>query len=86
MLEFHSLNFSYPSYNRRMLRDIMPPQPTKVVSGKGSARFFNNTFYGTDGIALTYKGIGDVLENNFFEYNDWSGANMIVATGGIEYV
>ncbi|KAL9968134.1 hypothetical protein ACROYT_G026467 [Oculina patagonica] len=81
-LVFHSLNFSYPSYNRRMLRDTSPPQWTKVVSGKGSARFFNNTFYGTDGIALEYQGINDTLENNFFEYNDWSGANMNVAGGG----
>ncbi|KAL9968135.1 hypothetical protein ACROYT_G026469 [Oculina patagonica] len=81
-LVFHSLNFSYPSYNRRMLRDTTPPQRTEVVSGKGSVRFFNNTFYGTDGIALKYQGIGDVVENNLFEYNDWSGANMNVATGG----
>lgn len=50
--------------------------------GKGYAKFFNNTFYGTDGIALEYQGIGDIVENNFFEYNDWSGANMNVAGGG----
>lgn len=65
-----------------MLRDTTPPQWTKVVMGKGYAKFFNNTFYGTDGIALEYQGIGDIVENNFFEYNDWSGANMNVAGGG----
>ena len=45
-------------------------------------KFFNNTVYGTDGIALEYQGVGDTVENNFFEYNDWSGANMNVAAGG----
>lgn len=38
--------------------------------------------YGTDGIALEYQGANDLVENNFFEYNDWSGANMNVAGGG----
>lgn len=45
-------------------------------------KFINNTMYGTDGIALEYQGANDLVENNLFEYNDWSGANMNVAGGG----
>lgn len=81
-LEFHSLNFRFPSYSQRMLRETAPPQWTKVFAGNGRVRFFNNTFYGSDGIALEYGGVNDTVENNFFEYNDWSGANMVKAQGG----
>lgn len=81
-LEFRSINFSYPTYNRRMLGDTTPPQWTKIMSGQGSMKFINNTMYGTDGIALEYQGANDLVENNLFEYNDWSGANMNVAGGG----
>ena len=52
------------------------------MADKGSVKIYNNTFYGTDGIALEYKGVNDRVENNFFEYNDWSGANMNKAGGG----
>ena len=81
-LELHSLNFMFPTYNRRMLQDTTPPQWTKVFAGKSSARIYNSTFYGTDGIALEYAGVNDTVENNLFEYNDWSGANMNKAGGG----
>ena len=83
-LELHSLNFSFPTYSRRMLQETTPPQWTKVFAGKGSVRIYNSTFHGTDGIALEYGGVNDTVENNFFEYNDWSGANMVKAQGGIE--
>jgi len=65
-----------------MLQDTTPPKWTKVFGGKGSVRLYNNTFYGTDGIALEYSGVNNTVENNFFEYNDWSGANMVKAQGG----
>lgn len=65
-----------------MLGDTTPPQWTKIMSGQGSMKFINNTMYGTDGIALEYQGANDLVENNLFEYNDWSGANMNVAGGG----
>ena len=66
-----------------MLHETDPPKWTKVFAGKGSVRIYNNTFYGTDGIALEYGGVNDTVENNWFEYNDWSGANMVKAQGGM---
>lgn len=66
-----------------MLHETDPPKWTKVFAGQGSVRIYNNTFYGTDGIALEYGGVNDTVENNVFEYNDWSGANMVKAQGGM---
>ena len=66
-----------------MLHETDPPKWTKVFAGQGSVRIYNNTFYGTDGIALEYGGVNDTVENNMFEYNDWSGANMVKAQGGM---
>ena len=82
-LELNSLHFKFPTYSRRMLHETDPPKWTKVFAGKGSVRIYNNTFYGTDGIALEYGGVNDTVENNVFEYNDWSGANMVKAQGGM---
>lgn len=45
-------------------------------------KFINNIMYGIDGIVLEYQGVNDLVENNFFEYNDWSGVNMNVVGGG----
>ena len=82
-LTLHSLNFRFPSYSRRMLQDSSPPRWTKVfVSNTGTSRIINNTFYGTDGMALEYNGVDNLVENNLFEFNDWTGNNMDVATGG----
>ena len=70
-----------------MLGIADPPLWTVVNGWRGSQKgvfaFFNNTFYGTDGVALQYSGQNITLENNLFEYNDWTGANMKVATGGM---
>lgn len=87
-LEFVSLNFSFPSYSKRMLGNPNPPIWTKIIANKGyhvTKRFkiFNCTFYGTDGAALQYSGNNVTLENNLFEYNDWSGAMMSRSTGGM---
>ena len=66
-----------------MLQDSSPPKWTKVfVSNTGTSRIINNTFYGTDGMALEYNGVDNLVENNLFEFNDWTGNNMDVATGG----
>ena len=85
-LSFNSLNFSFPSYSKRMLGIADPPLWTVVNGWRGLQRgvftFFNNTFYGTDGVALQYSGQNITLKNNLFEYNDWTGANAKVVTGG----
>lgn len=59
-LTFHSINFKYPSYTRRMLRDTAPAQWTKMnanmnKNGLNTLTFFNNTFFGTDGLALEFS-------------------------------
>ena len=55
------------------------------MDGKSqNVRFINNEFYGSDGCVLQgMKGAKDmVIENNRFEFNDWSGANMVTMMGG----
>ena len=87
-LTLHSINFNYPSYTRRMLGDTSPAQWTKVNAnenkkGLNTLKFFNNTFFGTDGVALEFSGLNVTLDNNLFEYNDWTAANMVYASGGL---
>ena len=87
-LTFHSLNFSYPSYTRRMLQETAPALWTKMnanVKNKGlnTLLIVNNTFFGTDGAVLEFSGLNVTLDNNLFEYNDWSAANVIYMSGGI---
>ena len=67
-----------------MLDETDPPQWTVIWPSKGgSFQLINSTFYGTDGVALQFSGDGVLLENNLFEYNDWSVANMESKTGGL---
>ena len=83
-LTLHSLNFSFPKYSRRMFQDPMPLLWTKVFARKtGTLTIFNNSFYGTDGMALECDGVNVTVENNLFEYNHWSGNNMDKAMGGL---
>eukprot|EP00117_Sycon_ciliatum_P013498 scpid60775/ scgid14141/ len=112
-LMIHSVNFSYPSYSKRMLRDVSPPQWTLISSrfydptssdlmvrgvddmdsekwhdGKWDDRdhgfhtIFNSTWMYTDGPALNVQGKNCNINNNYFAYNDWSGADQDKATGG----
>lgn len=87
-LTFHSIIFSYPSYTRRMLGDTAPAEWTKMNANTKKVTFntvtvFNNTFYGTDGAALEFSGLNVTLENNLFEYNDWTAANTVYKSGGL---
>lgn len=82
-LTFHSLNFRYPSYSQRMIGHAEPAQWTKVYSRGKTFTFFNNTFYGSDGAVLEFGGVNVRLENNLFEYNDWTAANMKYRSGGL---
>ena len=86
-LTFDSLKFMYPSYSKRMLKDISLIEWTDIdgkIRGRrpegccGNFRFINNYFYGSDGLALAYHGDqGSVLKNNYFKHNDWTSNNMI---------
>ncbi|KAL9965293.1 hypothetical protein ACROYT_G029070 [Oculina patagonica] len=83
-LSFHSINFNFPSYSKRMLGVTDPAQWTVIhANRKNSFQLINSTFYGTDGAALQYSGTGVLLQNNLFEYNDWSVANMQRPNGGL---
>ena len=39
-----------------------------MFAGKGSVRIYNNTFYGTDGIALEYGGVNDTVVYKILNY------------------
>lgn len=82
-LLFHSIDFRFPSYSMRMLGIADPPRCTIIEASRGKGfQLINSTFYGTDGMALQYSGKGVVLQNNLFEYNDWSVAIMRQKSGG----
>ena len=80
---FHSLKFNFPSYSQRMLGNTDPPRWTRIISKWKPFTIFNCTFFGADGIPLEYSGNNVTVENNLFEYNDWSAANMKAHTGGL---
>jgi len=90
-ITFDSLKFEYHTYSKRMLKEIGLTDWFDVNGvyrkGKpetwGTFTFYNNTFYGSDGLALSYWGRNVTLENNLFKYNDWSAANMVKAGGGL---
>ena len=90
-ITFDSLNFNFPSYSKRML-GVAAPAKWMTVKGYAKQRktirygtftFFNNTFYGSDGLALEYDGLNNTLKNNLWMYNDWSAANMVKSSGGL---
>ena len=112
-LTFTSLNFSYPSYSKRMLKDVRPPMWTLVSSlfyrpgtedimarhanknkmtdeqlpgygadtDHGFHKIVNCTWMYADSPALNVQGKFCNISNNYFAYNDWSGADEDVAIG-----
>jgi len=83
-LSFHSISFNFPSYSKRMLGDTAPPLWTVIrPNRRNSFQLINSTFFGTDGVALEYQGNGVLIQNNLFEYNDWSVALMQRPNGGL---
>jgi len=91
-------NFNFPSYSKRMLQaaetnkfsNFAVPEWTTLDgitnTGKtdkwGKFRVYDCTFYGSDGLALEYRGKNVEIENNLFSYNDWTAANMDKQMGG----
>ena len=86
-----TLNFIHPCASKRMLQEKSVTECTKLSGRRsshkptvewGSFTFFNNTFLGADGVPLAYEGSRVRMENNLFEYNDWTSANSLVGEGG----
>jgi len=88
-LHFENLNFKYPSYSKRMLGVARKPEGMNVdadsnkVEEIGDLGFVNCTWYGSDGVPLTFSGNNVLLRNNLWEMNDWSCANNDFPSGGI---
>lgn len=87
-ITIESSDFMFPSYSKRMLGDASLIQWTKAEGRSKNIKFINNKFFGSDGTALYggKKAENMVIENNLFEYNDWSGANMVKRMGGMATV
>ena len=67
-----------------MLGITNPPQWTVIrPNRRNKFNLTNSRFYGTDGLALEYHGTGSRVQNNLFEYNDWTVANMQRPNGGL---
>jgi len=80
-LRFENLNFQYPSYSRRILGEAAKPKGMNIDADsrfpdeQGDLSFLNCTWYGSDGIPLSFSGNKVILRNNLWESNDWSVAN-----------
>eukprot|EP01052_Picozoa_sp_SAG31_P025927 SAG31_NODE_2310_length_5960_cov_5.846613_3_plen_593_part_00 len=77
-----SLKFDYPSAMKRMLGNHRYSWPTTLYE-KSTAewcgnRIFNCSWMGSEGDpVVSLRGAGIVLENNLFEYNDWSAVTTV---------
>ena len=74
-------NFAYPSTSKRMLGNLGTPKATSIgISGssnKANNSFIRrNLFEYTDGDALRVYGDNNTIENNFFQYIDYSVSEL----------
>ncbi len=73
-----SLHFTYPSYSKRMLGSIAPPNTTTIVYNglltktAGNYTIFNCTWEYADGQTMEYRGAGGRMENNLWHHNDFT--------------
>jgi hypothetical protein len=69
-------HFLYPSYSKRMLRDIAPMDVTRLlVNDNGDPAhnvIRNNHFEYMDGPAMDLNGAGNLVENNYIHHVDYS--------------
>jgi len=74
-------NFAFPSTSKRMIGDLSTPEAT-TIGINGSKNKVNNSivrrnlFEYTDGDALRIYGDNNRIENNFFQYIDYSVAEL----------
>ena len=73
-----SLHFTYPSYTKRMLGSIAPPNTTTIVyngdltKSAGNFTIFNCTWEYADGQTIDYRGADGQIENNLWHHNDFT--------------
>lgn len=71
-----SCDFDYPSYSKRMLGDLSEPEVAEMVQrlrvDESSCIVRNSNFSYTDGPALRMGGADNLVEENLFEYVDYS--------------
>ncbi|MCK5175252.1 MAG: right-handed parallel beta-helix repeat-containing protein [Planctomycetes bacterium] len=69
-------SFLYPSYSKRMLRDISPMDVTKILVDDEFSPAYNTirncTFEYADGPALEMNGLGNLIENCYMHDIDYS--------------
>ncbi|WNC68211.1 hypothetical protein RI845_17000 [Thalassotalea nanhaiensis] len=79
-------DFLYPSAAKRMLGSNAAPLRNSIKQASKStpsySKVYNTTFKFAEGEAIIMSGLGDVIENSLFEYNDWSASelNALMAT------
>lgn len=88
-IRFDSLQFSYPTYSKRMLGSVGFPDSTLVyykghlAKESGNFTFFNCTFQYGDGWNLWYRGADGLFENNLWHHNDFSCVGQEIACGSL---
>ena len=74
-------NFAFPSTSKRMIGDLGTPEATSIGISGGSNKVNNSTFRRnlftyTDGDALRIFGDNNKIENNIFQYIDYSVSEL----------
>ena len=78
-----SCNFDFPSSSKRMLQDYSVPKITEIVGKQnGAISIVNNKFIGAEGSPLSFWGKDAKVQNNLFQWNDWTGQMLLKASGG----
>ena len=86
---FDSIQFSYPTYSKRMLGSVAYPNSTlayyrgDLINETGNFTFFNCTFEYGDGANLQYRGTDGVFENNLWHHNDFSCVGQQNSCGSV---
>ncbi|CAL4158267.1 unnamed protein product, partial [Meganyctiphanes norvegica] len=87
-IKLDSVKFNFPSSSHRMLGSTLGPKQTNMIAKakkigggiqKGKISVVNSEFVGGEGVSLVHAGQDNLIDNNLFAYNDWSG---IVSSGG----
>ena len=88
-LTFDSLQFSYPTYSKRMLGSVDIPNSTFVyhygdlTNRPTNFTFFNCTFEYGDGMTVWYRGSDGKFVNNLWHHNDFSCVGQDNSCGSI---